>query len=63
MFKKGHKSRGGRPEGTKVRRNLTDENTTGKEHSSKARGANKNGTIDKFPVHKKWDTSYRKKNA
>ena len=58
----GHKGHGGgrKPNG-KVRRNLTDENTTGKEHSNKARGANKNGTIDKFPVHKKWDTSSRKK--
>jgi arylsulfatase A-like enzyme len=61
MFKKGHEHKGGRPKGKKPRRNLTDDNTTGKHHSSKARGANKNGIVDKFPITKKWDTSSRYK--
>lgn len=60
-FKKGHNHRGGRPKGKMVRRNLTDNNTTGKEYSNRSRGANKNGTIDKFPITKKWDTSSRYK--
>lgn len=59
-FKKGHNSRGGRPKGKEVRRNLTDNNTTGKEYKREG-NKNKNGTIDKFPVTKKWDTSYRGK--
>jgi hypothetical protein len=61
MFKKGHNHKGGRPKGKKPRRNLTDDNTTGKHHSSKARGANKNGIVDKFPVTKRWDTTFRGK--
>ena len=62
MFEKGHSGHGGgRKPGNKVRRNLTDDNTTGKEYSAKRRGANKNGTIDKFPITKKWDTSSRYK--
>ena len=56
MFKKGHKGVGGRKKSdTPVRRNLTNDNTTGKKTN------NKNGTIDKFPITKKWDTSYRGK--
>ncbi len=57
MFKKGHNGMGGgRKKGKQVKRNLTDNHTTGK-NSSK----NKTATIDKFPITKKWDTSYRGK--
>ena len=56
MFKKGHKSKGGRKAGSEVRRNLTSDNTTGRKNKT-----NKNATIDKFPITKKWDTSYRGK--
>ena len=58
MFKKGHKGVGGRKKSnTPPRRNLTNDNTTGKENNK----ANKHATIDKFPITKKWDTSYRGK--
>ena len=46
---------GGRKKGKQTRRNLTDNHTTGKGTN------NKNGTIDKFQITKKWDTSYRGK--
>ena len=55
-FKKGHNGMGGgRKKGKQNRRNLTDNHTTGKGTN------NKNGTIDKFQMTKKWDTSYRGK--
>jgi hypothetical protein len=62
MFKKGHKGYNGPRSGSgrkkPIRRNLTENNTTGRENLS---NKNKNQAIDKFPITKKWDTSSRYK--
>ena len=60
MFKKGHNTRGaGRKKNVNVRRNLTDNNTTGREEKRKEKRQNKNNAIDKFPINKEWDTTSR----
>lgn len=61
MFKKGHNPRGaGRKPNAKVKRNLSDDNTTGR-INDKSRASNRNGFIDAFPITKNWDTSARHK--
>ena len=58
-FKKGHTygGNGGRKrKRSTLRRNLTDDNTTGRDTGNK-----KNQAIDKFPITKEWDTSARYK--
>ena len=60
MFKKGHKGYNYKGSGSgrkkPIRRNLTGDNTTGRENLT---NKNKNSAIDKFPITKEWDTSSR----